>query len=184
MSLAAPHRPLLRGEDLDHIALPGKKAEIREGELVVMTPARHRHNRIALEFALLFREFCRTRPELSYGGDNEGFVVRREPLWLLSPDACLFRRRPEGTGAWFEFSPEIVVEVVSPSNTRAELELKRERYFDAGTEQFWIADPDALSIEMRFPDGRVRREVSPATVEAEGIVAGLAIPLAEVFREP
>ena len=38
-------------------------------------------------------------------------------------------------------APEICVEVVSPGNTRQEMENKRELYFAAGAEEVWFCDP-------------------------------------------
>lgn len=37
-------------------------------------------------------------------------------------------------------APEICVEVVSPGNTRQEMEGKRELYFEAGAEEVWFCD--------------------------------------------
>jgi len=38
-------------------------------------------------------------------------------------------------------APEICVEVMSPGNTRQEMENKRELYFAAGAEEVWFCDP-------------------------------------------
>jgi Uma2 family endonuclease len=40
----------------------------------------------------------------------------------------------------FELAPEICVEVVSPSNSAAELQHKRDLYFDAGALECWTCD--------------------------------------------
>lgn len=40
----------------------------------------------------------------------------------------------------FEIAPEICVEVLSPSNTDAEMRTKRQLYFEAGAEEVWICD--------------------------------------------
>jgi Uma2 family endonuclease len=37
-------------------------------------------------------------------------------------------------------APEICVEVVSPSNTRQEIEGKRQLYFEAGAQEVWVCD--------------------------------------------
>ncbi|MEZ5299110.1 MAG: Uma2 family endonuclease [Verrucomicrobiales bacterium] len=37
-------------------------------------------------------------------------------------------------------APEICIEILSPSNTRAEIEEKRALYFDAGADEVWICD--------------------------------------------
>jgi Uma2 family endonuclease len=40
----------------------------------------------------------------------------------------------------FEQAPEICVEVLSPSNTNAEMQQKRELYIEAGADEVWICD--------------------------------------------
>lgn len=37
-------------------------------------------------------------------------------------------------------APEICVEVISPGNTRSEIEEKRRLYFEAGAEEVWLCD--------------------------------------------
>ncbi len=44
-------------------------------------------------------------------------------------------------------SPEVVVEIESPSNSAAELEGKRLLYFEVGAKEFWLCDKDG---NMRF----------------------------------
>lgn len=53
-------------------------------------------------------------------------------------------------------SPEVVVEVASPSNTVAELEEKRLLYFEKGAREFWLCDEEG---NMRFfnPKGEMER---------------------------
>ncbi len=49
----------------------------------------------------------------------------------------------------FPESPEIIVEVQSPSNSGAEMEEKKRLYFDAGAKEFWLCDEQG---NMRFFD--------------------------------
>lgn len=39
-------------------------------------------------------------------------------------------------------APEICIEVLSPSNTKEEMEEKRELYFESGAKEFWICDKE------------------------------------------
>ena len=54
-------------------------------------------------------------------------------------------------------APEICVEVRSPSNSRREMEAKREDYFEAGTLECWFCD---LTGAMRFYGPEGEREQS------------------------
>jgi Uma2 family endonuclease len=57
----------------------------------------------------------------------------------------------------FDPAPEICIEVLSPSNRRAEIEEKKEAYFDAGAKEVWICD---RGDRMTFYDKRGKMEYS------------------------
>lgn len=174
----------LTSEDLASSAgIPEKFVELVEGELIVMTPAGRFHNVVASNIEHMFREFCQERAELTFGGDNEGFLVKRNYDTVFSPDACLFRRRPDLHTTWLEFAPEIAVEVLSPSNSPAEMVYKRKTYFDAGTEQFWLVDPEKGQIEIHYRGGHVVTITGDEVIEGEGIAAGMQISLPEIFEQ-
>ncbi|MFM1921072.1 MAG: hypothetical protein RLZZ303_2706 [Candidatus Hydrogenedentota bacterium] len=183
MAVQMEHYRNLRVEDLEMIGAPEKFVELIEGELIHMTPAGHKHNSIAYRIVRLFDDFCSSRQGLAFGFDNDGFLIRRNPDTLLSPDASLFRARTGSDTTWLEFAPEVAVEVLSPSNNATEMVLKRERYFEAGSEQFWLIDPETREIEIYLKDGRLIRGKGDAVIPCEGIAEGLEINLAEIFRE-
>jgi Uma2 family endonuclease len=59
-------------------------------------------------------------------------------------------------------APEICVEVVSPSNSEAEIAEKRALYFEAGALEVWLCEPDG---QMRFYCGG---ELSESSVLCSG----------------
>jgi len=61
--------------------------------------------------------------------------------------------------------------------------LERERYFEAGSEQFWLIHPETREIEIYHKDGPLIRGKGDAVIPGEGIAEGLEINLAEIFRE-
>jgi Uma2 family endonuclease len=50
-------------------------------------------------------------------------------------------------------APELAIEVLSPSNTRAELREKAVLCFSAGTQEFWIVDPKNRTVTVTTRDG-------------------------------
>ena len=68
--------------------------------------------------------------------------------------------RELGRRTCFVEAPEICVEVLSPDNTRAEIEEKTALYFDAGAHEVWICD---LSGKMHFR-GRGRGKLPKSSV--------------------
>ena len=95
MPILAEQYGRFRVEDLDRPEVPEKGVEIIEGDLMVMAPAGKYHNRISHRLETLFEVFCKGKPELDFGGYNDGFLVERDPDSLLSPDASLYRYQPE-----------------------------------------------------------------------------------------
>ena len=79
-------------------------------------------------------------------------------------------------------APELVVEVISPANTRTEMTNKRREYFNAGVKLVWIFDLDERSVAVwrSMTDYSVLGETQ--SLDGEDVLPGLTIPLADVFK--
>jgi Uma2 family endonuclease len=53
-------------------------------------------------------------------------------------------RRKQGNATPYTKAPEICVEIISPSNSKRELEEKRELYFARGALEFWLCDESGM----------------------------------------
>jgi Uma2 family endonuclease len=74
--------------------------------------------------------------------------------------SSLERRSAQRGQKVLTLAPEICVEVLSPSNTRAEIEEKRSLYFEAGAEEVWICGLDgALRVFLRGAPDELSRSV-------------------------
>jgi Uma2 family endonuclease len=51
-------------------------------------------------------------------------------------------------------SPEIVIEVLSPSNTATEMLDKEQICMENGAKEFWVVDIDRRQVKVSTPDGR------------------------------
>jgi Uma2 family endonuclease len=110
---------------------------------VIMSPATNRHSRYqGLINCWLDRLLANGEaiPECSIQ-TAEGVKVA-DVVWASAD--FLHRHGLENP---FSAAPEIVVEILSPSNTLAEMEEKKELYFARGVREFWICEEDGL---MRF----------------------------------
>lgn len=173
----------VRLEDLSEREIEERNLEIWEGEVFEVVAAGKFHNELAIRILFLFDEFCRNREGVYRAGDNDGFIISRNPDTFLSPDAALYRIREEIPGPWHNFSPEVVVEILSPENTRPEMIHKRDLYLGAGTEQFWLVDANRKTIEIHFSDGRTMI-ASEGVVDCEGISEGMKLDLETLFEPP
>jgi len=53
-------------------------------------------------------------------------------------------------------APDLVIEVLSESNTKAEMERKRGEYFSSGVRLVWEFDPESRTVTVYTPDGRAQ----------------------------
>jgi Uma2 family endonuclease len=86
---------------------------------------------------------------------------------------------------YLEAPPDLVVEVLSPSNARREVERKLEDYRRIGVLECWLVSPEAETVEVL--------SLSLAGISSTGIygidgsvqsrvLGNLNVPLREVFR--
>jgi Uma2 family endonuclease len=135
-------------EDLYHVYEDGK-AEIVNGELVLMSPTADLPGSAAGEIYVSLHSYARrTKTGRAYG-DNVGFIVNLPNRKSFSPDAA-FYIGPRMGGKFLNGAPIFAVEVRSESDygPKAERAMasKQADYFAAGTLVVW--DVDVLEEEV------------------------------------
>jgi len=79
--------------------------------------------------------------------------------------------------------PDFAVEILSPSNTPAEMSRKRSEYFAAGVQLVWEADPDARTVSAYTQPAAVRVFRGNEILTAAPVLPGFQISVAEWFAE-
>lgn len=122
-----------------------------------MSPARGKHGVYQGEVTGLLRELL---PDGVLGGDlslqtDDGVKVP-DAAWMSFD----YYERHEAEEGVYPESPEIVVEILSESNTRSEMREKARLFFDRGSKEFWIVERDG---RVRFFTG-VDEEVAQSSL--------------------
>ncbi len=79
--------------------------------------------------------------------------------------------------------PDLVVEILSESNTRAEMERKRGEYFSSGVRLVWEVDPETRTVAVYCPDGTVEILGPSQWLDGKDVLPGFTLDLAEFFSE-
>jgi Uma2 family endonuclease len=82
------------------------------------------------------------------------------------------------------YAPDLAIEILSPSNTPAELERKRREYFAAGTKLVWEFDPDARTATVYTTATESTVLTATDTLSGGTVLPGFSLPLAELFDDP
>jgi len=107
----------------------------------------------------------RNDPNVFVAGDLLWYPVKGEPEIRLAPDVMVIRGRPKGDRGsyrqWLEndIPPTVVFEILSPSNTVTEMDLKWMKYELYGVGEYYYFDPDANHLVGFVRQGEVLRRV-------------------------
>jgi Uma2 family endonuclease len=80
-------------------------------------------------------------------------------------------------------APDLVIEILSPSNIRHDRLVKFQKYLAAGVREYWKIDPDNRVVEVHtLRDGGYHTMVYDETAEAPvSVLPGCVIRLSEIF---
>jgi Uma2 family endonuclease len=78
-------------------------------------------------------------------------------------------------------APDLAVEVLSPSNTKREMDLKVREYFLAGVRLVWLVDPRKRTVRVYTAPDQSVRLTEGQTLDGGDVLPGLRLPLREVF---
>jgi Uma2 family endonuclease len=122
--------------------MDGRFETDRHGHIIMTPPPGYHHGSRQFEVGYILRKMLggnvRTECPLS---TSDG-VKAVDVVWLSDS-----REATALSGQVLVEAPEICVEVISPSNTNAEMEEKKALYFDAGAGEVWFCEEDGT---MRF----------------------------------
>ncbi len=112
---------------------------------------------------------------------------RIKPLWPSPNVAFVSRRRliglkrpPKG---YFQGSPDLAVEVLSPSTTFEEIHTKLVEYFDNGTQLAWVINPAERSVLIYCSPQPAHLHTFNDTLVGEEILPGFELAVAELLPE-
>jgi Uma2 family endonuclease len=157
--------------------------ELIDGTLVEKT-AGSEDSELAIWMAVLLSNHIRPRKLGSVLG-ADGMIRLRVGLVRI-PDVCFISvdRLPGGKlprKPILDIIPNLVVEVLSESNTAKEMKRKLREYFKAGVELVWHVDPLSRTVEVfTAPDKRVVLRGSQ-TLAGGRVLPGFKVKLKTLF---
>jgi len=157
--------------------------ELDEGELITMPPAGAEHGDSETNIIVILGNYVR-KHKLGrlYPGDT-GF--RLSPDTVRVPDVALVRQsrlplvRRRG---FIDGTPDLAVEIFSPSNSVRQLMRKVKQYFVAGCRTVWIVYPETQEVQVLEAAGSDRLLTGDDTLEAPELLPGFSVRISEFFE--
>lgn len=135
----------------EYLKTPEIKAryDIVDGVMTMAPGPTIAHQRILLHLAILMHQFVSGQHLGEVLFAPVDIIVRREPLRTRQPDLLFVSNEHVSIlGDQVEGAPDLVAEILSPSNTRSDLEAKLADYAALGVLECWLVSPEARSVEV------------------------------------
>jgi Uma2 family endonuclease len=157
--------------------------ELVDGEVVELAPPNDEHGETAGYIVTAFNNYSRPRGT-GRARVETGYRLRTGPDTVRGPDVSfVFRPRMEGRGSGFvPGAPDIAVEIVSPSDTAAEVARKVAEYLAAGSQRVWVVYPEGRRVVIHRADGSVISYSGDNVITDEELLPGFSLPLSEIFE--
>jgi Uma2 family endonuclease len=173
----------------DWLAMPPAEAgreEVVNGELQTLPPNRYMHAVVIHNLTLAISAQI-DRTHITVLGSNVSLLISQEPLACRAPDLVMYWRESMVRDRHDVLCspPDLVIEVLSPSETKRRKQGKLDDYARIGVPEAWIISPEAETVEIRLlVDGKL----SLSKIITEGNLQptrfpGVVIPVAEIWPE-
>jgi len=159
--------------------------EVVNGEVRIMPPNKWKHALIVENLAHALNRQVNEH-EVLVVTTQFGLIIRKQPLTSRVPDLAMFvKKNIVEQDGYIHSAPELVVEVLSPANTRAERAEKLRDYEALGVPEVWVLSPEARTFEvLQLAEDKLRT----AQVLTQGQLSpqrfpGVAVEVSSIWPE-
>ena len=166
---------------------PGERYELIDGVAYAMAAPNTVHQQVSMVLSAKLFNYFEGKPcqpfaapfdvRLFYEEDESDDTVVQPDLVVVCDPEKLGEEGCRG-------APNLVIEILSPSNTAIEMYRKLDLYQSAGVKEYWVIDPEQKLIEVYRLNGGNRYEsyiLRMGDTVQSTLFPGLAIPLETIF---
>lgn len=178
---------LLTAEEYAELPAPeGCLSELVRGAIVTMNPARPRYGEICAQICYLLRRYLDDHPLGRVLTNASGVITERNPDTVRGADVAYysFQRVPKGPlpAGLLDVTPDLVFEVLSPSDRWSEVQTKVAEYLDAGVHVVCVVDDGTRSVYAFGPDQPMRVFRVDDELDLPEVLGGFHVPVSRCFE--
>jgi Uma2 family endonuclease len=186
--VTATQEKLLTAEEFAELPNPpdGSQQELVRGVIITMPPPQLPHGFVCAKAARLVGNHCDDNNLGFVTANDAGVITARGPDTVRGPDVAFwsFKRLPSVPEKYAEVLPDLAIEVLSPGNTRRQIEAKIVEYLTGGSKMVWVIDPMDRTVSVYKPgpselEGTILH--SGSTLEGEDVLPGFRCPVSAFF---
>lgn len=178
---------LMTAEQLEQLSQTGVRCELVAGELHTVSPAGFEHGFVAARILLLLGNHVRAKKLGKSFAAETGFLLSRDPDTVRAPDAAFvsnarLKDLPSNLKSYPPIAPDLVAEVVSPSDTFCEVEEKARYWIESGTSMVLVVDPSTQTLQVYQDEKHITVLREADNFDAGEVVPGWRFVVRELFE--
>jgi Uma2 family endonuclease len=180
-----PPVPLLTADEFFDWQPPDKDTELVRGRMIVREPPRLWHGLHAANLCRIVSSHVWSSRLGAVLAQDTGFHIARDPDTVLAPDLAFIRAdrlRSRDADRFSFIVPDLVAEIVSPSDRRKVVVAKMYHWITAGVRVAWLIEPKPRRATICFADGSELAVAPDGMLTAGDVLPGFACALREVFE--
>jgi Uma2 family endonuclease len=163
----------------------GMSYELVRGELQMTPPPGSEHGEVTMNLAApLFQHVKKSHLGIVYAAET-GFKLESNPDTVRAPDIAFVRQETvDQTGRSTGYrvgAPDLVVEVLSPSDTIGKVEAKVTQWLESGARVVWIVSPRLKTVTVYRSLSNIVALTEKDTLDGGDVVPGFQINVADIF---
>jgi Uma2 family endonuclease len=156
----------------------GKVREVRE-------PAAPYHGIRVIRIGQLIANFLDAHP-IALCSAESLVALARNPDTARAPDIFVTRKErfPRGYAGGLDITPDLVIEIRSPSERSGILQAKMRDYFAAGTTMVWVVEQLKRTVTIHTRGAQPRVVQGDERLTGDPVLPGFSCTLDELFQSP
>ena len=184
--MATTDAKLMTAEELLNMPDDGYRYELERGVLKKMAPVGHTGGSYEANAIGELRAFVKANRLGTTYSSNTGFLLERNPDYVLAPDAAFVRReRVEEVAevqGFFPGAPDFAAEVISPSDRLTDVYDKVEEWLNAGARMVIVINPRNRTVSVHTSDTDTVTLTEDNTLDGGVVVPGWRLPVIDLFE--
>jgi len=170
----------------EFLALPAEDLnyEFVDGYAVPKVSPKYFHSTLQSALWLLIHTWCKGKGRVV---SEWAIILKRQGEdWVPVPDLTYisYERLPANwkCNEACPVAPELVIEIISPGQTKRQFADKAKDYFEAGVSRVWIVDPEAINIKVIVANNSSELYTGNMPI-TDSLLPGLKLSVQKIFEE-
>lgn len=157
--------------------------ELIEGVLKEVSPSSTRSSEIGALLLIHMGNYVLEHGLGHLTNSDGGYILSRNPHTVVSPDIGFHLGERSADRGFYPMPPDLAVEVISPTDRKADMAEKQRLYANAGVPLVWWVDPERRTVTVHLLGHEPEVIEGAGVLDGGEVLPGFELELRSIFRD-